>query len=178
MAGCFYCSGVMVWKDNKPIVFVSLSCPPVGPHRMDAVTDDRFQIASSAEGKRLTGRLRWPVVGVSGITIPARVRPSVVSAAVMGKNESGDCLPKVALPLPPHPPFVPFFCEEEVGLVPRHPSPPADLLFEYSSSGEWIKIQGRVFGSSECAFLHENYERESSLFTQPRRQLLCFPVWV
>ena len=64
----------MVWKDNKPIVFVSLGCPPVGPHRMDAVTDDRFQIASSAEAKRSTGRLRWPV-GVSGITIPAKVWP-------------------------------------------------------------------------------------------------------
>ncbi|KAI9515974.1 hypothetical protein NQZ68_020502 [Dissostichus eleginoides] len=25
-----------------------------------------------------------------------------------GKNESGDCLPEVALPLPPHPPAVPF----------------------------------------------------------------------
>lgn len=74
MAGCSYCTRVIVWNDNKSIVFVSLSYPPVGPHRMDVVMDDRFQIASSVEGIRSTGRLWWPV-GVSAITVPARVRP-------------------------------------------------------------------------------------------------------
>lgn len=56
-------------KDNKTIVFVSLSCSPVGPHRMDAVMDDRFQITSSMEGRRSTRLFRWPA------GIPARVQP-------------------------------------------------------------------------------------------------------
>lgn len=41
-----------------------------GPHRMDAVTDDRFQIASSTEGIRSTGRLRWPRVCLGSSYLP------------------------------------------------------------------------------------------------------------
>lgn len=56
-----------------------------GPHRMDAVTDDRFQIASSTEGIRSTGRLRWPHVCVWD-QATCQGPASVVSAVVMGKN--------------------------------------------------------------------------------------------
>lgn len=84
--------------------------------------DDRFQIASSIEGNKVNGASQ---VAVSGIAPPARVGSGQCCVCIChGKNESGDCLPEVALPLPPHPPLQSRFCEEEVGLVPRHPSPP------------------------------------------------------
>ncbi len=52
-----YGMGCLSWRIINPLC-LSLSCPPVGPHRMDTVMDDRFQIASSTKGGRSTGRLR------------------------------------------------------------------------------------------------------------------------
>lgn len=97
--------------------------------------DDRFQIASFMEEIRSTGRLRW-FFGVSGITLPA----VCCVCSCNGKNESGDCLPEVALPLPPHPPTVPFFFVKRKSArspdIPLSLTLPVDLLFEYSSSSK------------------------------------------
>ena len=98
-----------------------------GPHRMGAVTDDRFQIASSTEGIRSTGRLRWPRVCVWD-RATCQGPSSVVSAVVMGKKSRAETVyPRSRFPSLPIRFFFFFFFVRRKSArspdipLPRHP---------------------------------------------------------
>lgn len=87
------------------------------------VTDDRFQIASSMERNKVNGVTQ---VTVSGMALPARVGlgwPVLCLYLSWEKTRVETVYPRLHFPSLPIR-LLSRFCEEEVDLVPRHPSPP------------------------------------------------------